>query len=84
MAAYADIVREIAAEDGLAFKMALIHSEQEKSFLLEKALRIFDDELVAVMSICALTSRMQGDRLPALVDCLRRQCAAAGACDFDA
>ena len=42
------------------------------------------DELVAVMSICALTSRMQGDRLPALVDCLRRQCAAAGACDFDA
>ena len=36
LAAYADIVREIAAEDGLAFKMALIHSEQEKSFLLEK------------------------------------------------
>ena len=124
LAAYADIVREIAAEDGLAFKMALIHSEQEKSFLLEKALRIFDgtdatqafgkvqearrvgfamhqrpthglsaiasgvftpsDELVAVMSICALSSRMQSDRLPTLVDCLRRQCAAAGACDFDA
>ena len=36
LAAYADIVREIAAEDGLAFKMALIHSEQDKDFLLEK------------------------------------------------
>ena len=42
------------------------------------------DELAAVMSICALSSRMQSDRLPTLVDCLRRHCAAAGACDFDA
>ena len=34
--ACADIIREIAAEHNLHFKMALIHAEQEKPFLLEK------------------------------------------------
>ncbi|CAN5392939.1 acyclic terpene utilization AtuA family protein [soil metagenome] len=32
----ADIVREIAREHGLHFKMALIHSEQDKAFLKER------------------------------------------------
>src|SRR5690606_14630519 len=34
--ACADIIREIAAEHGLHFKMALIDSEQDKGFLLEQ------------------------------------------------
>lgn len=36
LAAYADFVREIAAEEGLSFKLALIFSEQEKDYLLQK------------------------------------------------
>lgn len=32
----ADIIREIAREHGLSFKMALIHAEQDKGFLLEQ------------------------------------------------
>jgi hypothetical protein len=32
----ADIIREIAKEHGLSFKMALIHAEQDKAFLLEQ------------------------------------------------
>ncbi|WP_256977763.1 MULTISPECIES: DUF1446 domain-containing protein [Alcaligenaceae] len=36
LAACADIVREIAAEHGLHFKLALIEAEQEKGFLLEQ------------------------------------------------
>ncbi len=36
LAACADIIREIAAEDGLHFKMALIEAEQEQGFLLEQ------------------------------------------------
>lgn len=39
--------------------------------------------LLAVMSVCALTSRMQADRLPLLVDALRRHCEAAGKQDLD-
>lgn len=34
--ACADIVREIAREHGLHFKMALIHSEQDKGFVIEQ------------------------------------------------
>lgn len=34
--ACAEIIREIAAEHGLHFKMALIHAEQEQGFLLEQ------------------------------------------------
>lgn len=40
-------------------------------------------DLVAVMSICALSSRMETDRLALLVECLKRHCAAAADCDFD-
>ncbi|ALM87114.1 hypothetical protein ASB57_19700 [Bordetella sp. N] len=36
LAACADIIREVAAEHGLHFKMALIEAEQEKGFLLEE------------------------------------------------
>ena len=32
----ADIIREVAREHGLSFKMALIHAEQDKGFLLEQ------------------------------------------------
>lgn len=32
----ADIIREVAREHGLSFKMALIHAEQEKNFLQEQ------------------------------------------------
>jgi DNA-binding IclR family transcriptional regulator len=38
--------------------------------------------LIAVISICALTSRMQKDRLPLLVECLKRHCAAAAIADL--
>lgn len=34
--ACADIIREVAREHGLSFKMALIHAEQGKDFLLEQ------------------------------------------------
>jgi len=34
--ACADIIREVAREHGLDFKMALIHAEQDKGFLLEQ------------------------------------------------
>ena len=34
--ACADIIREVAREHGLSFKMALIHAEQDKGFLLEQ------------------------------------------------
>lgn len=34
--ACADIIREVAREHGLNFKMALIHAEQDKGFLLEQ------------------------------------------------
>jgi hypothetical protein len=36
LAACADIIREVAAEHGLHFKMALIEAEQDKGFLLEQ------------------------------------------------
>jgi hypothetical protein len=36
--ACADIIREVAREHGLSFKMALIHAEQDKGFLLEQLL----------------------------------------------
>jgi len=36
LAACADIIREVAAEHGLHFKMALIEAEQEQGFLLEQ------------------------------------------------
>jgi DNA-binding IclR family transcriptional regulator len=39
-------------------------------------------DLIAVISICALTSRMQKDRLPLLVECLKRHCAAAAIADL--
>ncbi|WP_232467805.1 acyclic terpene utilization AtuA family protein [Bordetella genomosp. 9] len=36
LTACADIIREVAAEHGLHFKMALIEAEQDKAFLLEQ------------------------------------------------
>jgi hypothetical protein len=33
---FAEIIKEIAAEEGLSFKLALLHSEQEKTFVLQK------------------------------------------------
>jgi hypothetical protein len=36
LAAFADIIREIAAEEGLSFKLALIHAEPDREYLIEK------------------------------------------------
>jgi hypothetical protein len=36
LATFAEIVKEIAAEEGLSFRLALIHSEQDRDYLKEK------------------------------------------------
>ncbi len=40
-------------------------------------------KLIAVMSICALATRMQEDRMGLLCACLKKHCTAAAAIDFD-